>query len=300
MSLWAMILVVVSALLHAGWNVLSKRTQASGPAFFLSSSAAAAALLTPYVVWYLSQVGVAAIPMLFWVLLILSGIAQMIYLVGLSMAYQSSDIGMVYPIARALPVLMVGAGTVVLGYELSSSSWSGFVLMTVGCLFVPLTSFKQFRVTEYLNIGVLWAFIAALGTTGYALLDKEALIVLGQTFSWLVSDTKSAIFYLGLQFWAIALSIGAYSLVAERRGDFRQAWAFKKTSSVAGIMMASTYGLVLTAMTMTDNVSLVVALRQISIIFGLIFGMIWLAESAYVTRIVGAVLIVIGLVLTTF
>lgn len=62
-------------------------------------------------------------------------------------------------------------------------------------------------------------------------------------------------------------------------------------------MMASTYGLVLFAMTMTDNVSLVVALRQISIVFGLFMGIWFLSEKWYLTRGLGVTSIVAGIIL---
>jgi uncharacterized membrane protein len=67
---------------------------------------------------------------------------------------------------------------------------------------------------------------------------------------------------------------------------------------MAGIMMATTYGLVLYAMTMTENVSYVVALRQLSIVFGMIFGVILLGERFALTRSLGTFLIFVGLVLT--
>ncbi len=41
-------------------------------------------------------------------MLAFSGIAQIVYLVGLIMAYKHADVGVIYPIARALPVMMVG------------------------------------------------------------------------------------------------------------------------------------------------------------------------------------------------
>ena len=81
MSVWAMFLVVISAFLHAGWNLLSKSNKASGPAFFLASSSAAALLLTPYIIWYIDQVGVSAFPHAFWWILLASGIAQMLSLI---------------------------------------------------------------------------------------------------------------------------------------------------------------------------------------------------------------------------
>ncbi|MER2496948.1 EamA family transporter [Vibrio neptunius] len=298
MSVWAIFLVVISAFLHAGWNLLSKNNKASGPAFFLASSSAVALLLTPYVIWYIHQVGLTSFPNVFWQILLFSGIAQMIYLLGLGFAYKHADIGVIYPIARALPVLMVGAGTVALGYELSTLSWIGFSLITLGCLFAPLESFRQFHVNGYFNAGVCYALLAALGTTGYSILDKEALLVLESTFSHALSDRSSAIFYLGIQFWSIAVCLVVYLLVTRRLEDFKQAWMIKKPSALAGTMMATTYGLVLYAMTMTDNVSYVVALRQLSIVFGMVFGIIWLSEKFLLTRFTGTTLILVGLVLT--
>lgn len=298
MSIWAICLVVVSAFLHAGWNLLSKSNKVSGPAFFLASGSAAALLLTPYIVWYLHQVGLESFPGQFWLLLMVSGIAQVVYLLGLGFAYKHADIGLVYPIARSLPVLMVGLGSVVLGYSLSFAGWLGFGLITLGCLFVPIESLKQFKFKHYQNLGVLFALIAAIGTAGYSLVDKEALLVINQSVSHLVSDRKSAVFYLGIQFWAIVTPIALYLLLSGKKEDFSQAWSIRRTATMAGVMMSTTYGLVLYAMTMTENVSYVVALRQLSIVFGLIFGILFLGEKWLLTRVVGTLLILSGLIIS--
>ncbi|KLN66547.1 EamA family transporter [Vibrio sp. VPAP30] len=298
MSVWAICLVVVSAFLHAGWNLLSKSNKSSGTAFFLSSSAAASLVLAPYVIWYLSQVGVTNIPSTFWWMLLISGVAQFVYLIGLGHAYKHGDIGVIYPIARALPVLMVGAGTAILGYQLTTLVWGGFILITIGCLLVPLTSMRQLSVSDYMNTGVLWAVIAAVGTTGYSILDKEALHIVDVELSAIISNLQSAIFYLGIQFWTIFLVITIYVIGTRQWNEFSQAWSIKKTSAMAGIMMSTTYGLVLYAMTMTENVSYVVALRQLSIVFGMIFGVVFLRERLALTRSLGTGLIFAGLILS--
>jgi len=298
MSVWAICLVVVSAFLHAGWNLLSKSNKSSGTAFFLSSSAAASIVLAPYVIWYLNGVGIANIPATFWWMLLVSGVAQFIYLIGLGNAYKHGDIGVIYPIARALPVLMVGVGTALLGYQLTTLVWVGFVLITFGCLLVPLSSLRELRFSDYLNVGVLWAVIAAVGTTGYSILDKEALGIVDLELSHIISNLHSAIFYLGIQFWTIFLVITFYVIATRQWKEFSQAWSIKKPSAMAGIMMATTYGLVLYAMTMTENVSYVVALRQLSIVFGMIFGVLLLGERFALTRSLGTLLIFVGLVLT--
>ncbi|CDT91271.1 putative Phosphonate utilization associated transmembrane protein [Vibrio coralliirubri] len=298
MEFSAIVIVIISALLHAGWNVLGKSNQGSGSSFFLASGFAAAAILTPYLIWYVCSVGFANITLLFWQLLLLSGICQIIYLIGLGIAYKQADIGVIYPMARALPVLMVGLGTVLIGYELSINQWLGFALITLGCLFVPLKQFSELRLKAYLNLGVLWALIAAIGTTGYSIIDKEALLLLEPLSTPSITNKHTAIFYLGIQFWAIVLPLSLWLLVSNQRIEFHNAWLLRKRATLAGIMMASTYGLVLFAMTMTENVSLVVALRQVSIIFGVVMGIYFLKEKWHATRGVGVSLIIAGLVIS--
>lgn len=61
--------------------------------------------------------------------------------------------------------------------------------------------------------------------------------------------------------------------------------------------MGLTYGIVLYAMTMVENVSYVVALRQVSIIFGVFMGMWFLKEPWLNSRILGVLLVCSGLVI---
>lgn len=191
-----------------------------------------------------------------------------------------------------------GALTVALGYELNAQQWLGFLLITLGCVLVPVTSFRQITLGEYLNVGVFWALIAAFGTTGYSVVDKQALNLLTQQTSTILNDHYSAIFYLGVQFWVMGVPVLLWCIVSGSQQELQTAWMIRKSASMAGIMMASTYGLVLFAMTMTDNVSLVVALRQISIVFGLLMGVWLLAEKWYFTRGVGVLLILSGIILS--
>ncbi|MDR9828961.1 EamA family transporter [Vibrio sp. FNV 38] len=296
MDLLAITLVIISAVLHAGWNILGKSNSGSGLAFTMAASFSACLFLTPYLIWYLSTIGWTTLPRDFWAMLTISGLSQIVYLVGLIVAYKHADVGVVYPMARALPVMMVGALTMLLGYELSSQQWLGFLLITLGCVLVPLKHFRQVKLTSYLNVGVFWALIAAIGTTGYSIVDKQALQLLTTQSSAFVSNQYSAIFYLGAQFWAMGLPALAWCIITRNKQELKTAWDIRNNASMAGIMMALTYGLVLFAMTMTDNVSLVVALRQISIVFGLIMGSYYLAETWYRTRIAGVGLIVAGLI----
>ncbi|MGF1686486.1 multidrug transporter [Photobacterium japonica] len=306
MTLLAIVLVLLSAVIHASWNLLGKRNTGSGVAFSLAASGSAALLLSPFLLWYLFTIGWDTLSPAFWQLLLISGLCQLIYLVGLLVAYQHGDIGLIYPIARALPVLMVGGITRWLGLSLDNLQWLGFVLITIGCLIVPLSSFRQLSRAAYCNLGVGWALIAALGTTGYSVVDKAAMALLTELVHTLISDPLSALFYLGMQFWAMVLplllGIAVYAGIQRTRGHhtaiLAQTWQLRRNATLAGSMMAMTYGLVLFAMTMTDNVSLIVALRQFSIVVGLIMGTLFLKEKWYITRGVGVAAILGGILLT--
>ena len=55
MSIVPMALVVFSAILHAGWNILGKNNRGSGMAFTLAASATAAVILTPYIMVFIDR-----------------------------------------------------------------------------------------------------------------------------------------------------------------------------------------------------------------------------------------------------
>ncbi|AGH81914.1 hypothetical protein PCNPT3_09880 [Psychromonas sp. CNPT3] len=297
MSIFAILLIILSALLHASWNILSKSNKTSVHVFFFMASLCMALLLLPFLLWFYFSAGYEHFSPRFWYLIFFSGIFQIIYLMGLGLAYKNADVGVVYPIARALPVLIVGAFGFLLGDIILVKQWLGFLLITGGCILVPLISLRQFKLSHYLHVSIAWAVLAAIGTTGYSIIDKLALSELLLHLESQHTQAQIAIFYLGMQFWAATLPLGISFILTGNSHYFRQAWKIKKPAFLTGFMMAGTYGLVLYAMLLTTNVSLVVALRQVSIIFGLLLGFIFLKEKMYMPRIMGCLLMLLGLVI---
>lgn len=295
MSVWAIVLVLISAFLHASWNILGKTNKASVQSFFFMTALCMGLLLSPYLIWFYITAGSQYFSPEFWALLTVSGLLQIIYLLGLGFAYKKADVSLVYPMARSLPVLMVGCLVLSLGQSISSQQWVGFTLITGGCLLVPLTRLRALNLSNYYNMGVVWASIAAFGTAGYSIIDKLALSELLSHLHSIHQKPEIAVFYVGMQFWAIALPLALGFLVTGQLQQFKQAWQIKTPAFFAGFIMAMTYGLVLYAMLLTDNVSLVVALRQVSIVFGLMLAVMLLKEKIYATRIAGCMFILIGL-----
>lgn len=198
----AVSLVLFSTLLHASWNLLAKRGSGT-PGLF------------PRVLLVLAVPGVLVVlltewrgPALLadaWPFLLVAGAFQAAYFLGLTMGYRTGDLSLVYPLVRALPVLLVGVFDVLRGQVPGAAGSLGLLLVLVGCLLVavpPRTHRADLPDTQarlgdrrkreesfrsaarqgppaapnrrWHGAAIGWAVIAALGTVGYTVADKLA------------------------------------------------------------------------------------------------------------------------------
>lgn len=294
MSPITLALVLVSVCMHAGWNVLGKRNAPSLATFALAYGAGGA-LMLPLV---LLGPSLTALPSAFWGWLALSGLCQMLYMGGLAWAYARGDVSVLYPIARALPVVMVPLVSIALLGSRVLDIWDGLgmVLVVAGALCLPLSHPQARRLSTYLTPAMGFALLAAAGTVGYSLIDKQALgLMQGAGHSGL---TAGAVFMV-LQ--ALMTLTWAVPLLAMLPAERRRLPALRQQGLAmlvaTGLMMTCTYGLVLIALALTDEVSYVVALRQLSIPVGVLMGVLWLKEPASRAKALGTLVMLAGLVL---
>jgi drug/metabolite transporter (DMT)-like permease len=298
LTLTALALILASAGIHAGWNLLSKRNGAT-LAFFLAAVLAACLALLP--------VGVAlrgvltSIPWQVWGLLAATGACQAVYYFGLAGAYRRGELSVVYPLARALPVLLVAGVSLALGRgeSITSLGLAGMALVAAGCFVLPLQSFRLAASGLRWNAVVLLAGLAALGTTGYTLIDDAALRWLRELPGIGVGRVELTLLYSFLE--TVSLTVWTAALVAlqgAERVEFtaldRRLWG---RAAVAGIGMVLAYGLVLLAMGYVRDVSYVSAFRQVSIPLGALVGLWVEKEPAYPPKLAGIGLITLGLAL---
>lgn len=298
MTTVAILLVTISAFVHAFWNLLGKRQNPSA-AFFFLASAFAAICFTPLLLIYRDTL--AAIPGRVWVWVALTSLFEAIYYIGLAGAYRHGDLSVAYPLARALPVILVALLTagLNLGKPLSLVGVAGILLVVVGCLLLPLRSFQQHHLDRPLIIFYLLASLAALGTTGYTLVDNQALLDLRNAPGIGLSRIEIAFFYLALSSITITLTMGLYILLsAGERAELTKTWqAGKRVAFITGLLIVGTYGLVLAAMEYADNVSYIAAFRQLSIPLGAVLGVLVQREPVYRTKVASIAIIFAGLVL---
>lgn len=296
MSWIAISLVLVSALLHASWNLLGKKVSPS-IAFFSLAFIAGVLPLTPVafpLIWGENELFKALFPYL-----LVSGFCQMVYVSGLALAYASGAMSVAYPLARAIPVMLVALVSAALGMSSLSgvSAYLGVVLVLAGAFILPMHHFKDFRTEHYANPSTVLALLAALATTGYSLADKLAIDLMSNKM--MHSSLEIAITYIWLQgiFATVFLLILQSFRSADRHNLYDVLIGQKKTALITGSMITITYLLVLWAMQFTENVSYVVALRQASIPIGALLGVFIFKESLGLTKGLALVMLSIGVVL---
>lgn len=298
MSVTAVVLILISAVSHASWNLLGKKDNPS-ISFFLLTNFCGIILFSPFILLHLEQVQM--LPARLWFFLVMSGFCQAVYFSGLAGAYRFGDMSVAYPLARSSPVIVVAIVTLALGRgnQISPQSILGILLVVSGCFLVPLLRFSHFRIGNYLNPTCILALIAAFGTAGYSIIDDEALRLLRNLESIPLGNTVRTILYGSLQGCFILAWLCLFVLVSpSERKRFRvvlNAGVIKP--AITGVLMFSTYAMVLISMAFVRNVSYVVAFRQVSILVGTVFGVIFLKEKLHPPRLVGVIIIFIGLIL---
>ena len=298
MTLLASILIFISVFMHVAWNMLSKSTRPS-TAFYLIMNFVGGIIWLPFFIR--SGASFSGLPTLFYILLLGSCLFEVIYMYGLAHGYKHGDISLIYPVVRALPVVMLAVITLVfgIGKPFDMLTLGGMVMIACGCFIMPFASFRNISFRSLNTLAILFIALGAMGTTGYTLCDSQALKLVSTGSG---SLTRSAT--LGYLFLIqMGLTLGEVPLIvfdpAERR-------AFKEFRSkeiiypiISGVCSSGAYALILFAMQHVTNVSFIQAFRQLSLPLGFIAGVIFLHEKISATKVTGLLLILVGLVTTT-
>ena len=300
MSWVAIVLLLVSACIHAGWNLLSKHQHPTAR-FFLAASMAGVVCSFPCLVIFRRTLPAISAEM--WALAVVSGGFQALYYLGLSKAYRNGDMSLVYPLARATPVLLVCLLSVALGRgkTISPLCIAGMLILVPGCFILPMKRFDDLRLGNYLNTWVLFALAAAIGTTGYSLIDDHVLREMrsAEDGGLGLKPHTAALIYVAIINIIAALWLWGYVLVRKRlsRSAEEEPRLSLGKAVLAGVFIYLGYTLILVAMGFARNVSYIVAFRQVSIPLGALLGVGVLKEGAHAPKGLGVLMTFSGLVL---
>jgi phosphonate utilization associated putative membrane protein len=281
---WPIVLAVLfGAVLHAGWNALVKSSGDKELDTALVHFLGALVALPPLLL-------VGAPPQAAWPFIGASLVVHVAYYVTLAGAYKHGELGMTYPIMRGSAPLLVALGSsLVLGESLSPLAWAGVIGVTVGVAMVGLA-----------HPGEALHHRRALG---FAL--ANAVVIMTYTFidgsgvRTAVAAGGSAASYVLLLFVLDGFPYPAMVVLrrdaAGRRAivDYaRRRWPLAALGGAASI---GSYAIALWAMTRAP-VAAVSALRETSVLFATLLGAWLLKERLGAQRLVGALVIVGGVI----
>ncbi|MBS1300872.1 EamA family transporter [Loktanella sp. SALINAS62] len=268
--------VLGAALLHAGWNAVIKTGADKQTAMLVLSlgNAVTGALVVATRPWPQPEV---------WVWIALSGAIHAAYQLFLAYAYEQGDLSRVYPLARGAAPMIVLAVTLVFALDpVTPMEIAGVLLLGSGLAVMTRGIFTDRESARMIP----FALGAACSTAGYTLVDGLGVRVGGDALAytgWLL--IMAAVFYVPI---VLALRGNA---VVPRSGAI---WA---KGLVAGAMSFVAYAIVVWAM-QTTPIALVAALRETSILFAVALGIAVFGERINRAKLVAAVLIVGGVVMT--
>jgi drug/metabolite transporter (DMT)-like permease len=290
----ALVLVALSAVFHAAWNILLK--SAGDPLRAATVGMTAATVVgVPLAAGAWLLLGRVPIPLEVWALGIGSGVVETAYFILLSSAYRRGDLSLVYPLARGTaPLLAVAIAASVLGEQLPTMAWLGVLLVITGLLLVqrPWRLLQQQGRADRAAAGL--ALLTGLAIASYTAIDSVAV------------GLASPIVYAGILFTVgTAGLLGIDAVRRTRAGPAardmvgRGARPEAARSVLGGLLMFTGYGLVLVALSLAP-LAVVAPLRESAIVFTAGWGVARMGEAraggGRTTRIAGSVLIVAGIV----
>jgi drug/metabolite transporter (DMT)-like permease len=295
----AIALVLVAAVLHAGWNVLLKtsgdtlttavRLQAFGTAILVPIGTAA---------WLAN--GMPAVSGAAIGLAVVSGVLEAAYFVLLASAYRRGPLSLVYPLARgSAPLLAVVIGIGLLGERLVPLAMAGVACLLVG-IFLVARPWQALRAAGQAQRGAVgFALATGASIAAYSAVDRLGV---RETEPWIYGSilavvatilTASAVIggrRLGL---LAPMPVRAVDAPDDRLGALVR-------DATAGVLSLGAYLLVLFAYAIAP-LATVAPLRESGIVLAAAWGAIRLREAAgrrdAGTRIAAAGLVVVGAVL---
>jgi len=302
LNLIALLLILISAIIHALWNLLTKQSR-DKLAFIWWSMLAILFIYFPLFLWYLRQSSMPLSEIWFWP--IVSGFFQAAYCVLLAFAYERGDLSIIYPLSRGSAPVFITIGAIwLLNERLSLTGIIGISIVVFGiyilhlhllqfsALLKPIRSLTQ----KDSQLGIL----TGMTISAYHIVDKKAISVIHPIVYLYLVQIFLFIFLSIFVFWYTCRKDRALGPLKPTITGFavlkRELEANKLPIVLVGFLCYFAYVLVLFAMSMTQ-VSYVATVRNFSIVVATVLGATALKEPYVSIRLPASLLITLGIIL---
>lgn len=271
----AVVLILVSAFLHAAVNILTKRAN-DKYAMRLLIGVFSAIMVTPFLFFVPLPQGRAV-----W-LLLLTAAVHAVYELFVVKSYESSAFSAVYPVARGTGPLFTALGAILLlGEPAPVVEIAGILMISGGVIALGLSH----RQTEGAGTGLLYALATGLTIGCYTVIDASGVRSVENPFSYVLWFFVA----YGAAVLVTAPGIRGRAVVVEARRQWR-------LGILLGLLALGTYGLAMLAYRFGATAKLA-ALRETSVLFGAAMAARFLGERMNGPRWLAAGVIAAGAIL---
>ena len=266
-------LVMLSALMHAGWNAIAKRGH--------DGLVAMALIKAPNLAISLIVLAVAGLPdPAGWPYLMASTGVNLLYFYFLLNAYRAGDLSVAYPVARGVAPLLVLLFSFLFLHEVPTGGAIAGVLVISFGIFLIAT---QRRATRQHYHAMLWAGGVGLCISIYTIIDGTGARAGGNPVGYVAVLN----IFTGIAICGAAMRRRRAALAAALRADWLN-------GLIGGTMMLASYTLVVYALTIAPMAP-VAALRETSVVFAAIIGTMMFREPFGGRRVLAAVAVAAGI-----
>jgi len=265
--------VLAAAVTHAIWNAIAHGIKDQTLAFALIGVGGTAAAIPLIIATALPRPAS-------WPYLLASVAIHVFYVLLLMQCYRLGEFSQVYPLARGVSPLVVTILAAVLLHEhLALPQIAGVIVVSAALAFLVFGGRRPGR----------GAFLAAVGTgltiAAYTMADGVG-----------VRLSHSPAGYIAWLMLLQSLCVPMFALIRRRGVVLKQPPRILLSGLAAGALSVLAYGLVLWAQT-RGALAPIAALRETSVVFGAIIGMLVFREPFGRARITATVLVVGGILL---
>ncbi|MEU8250906.1 DMT family transporter [Nonomuraea sp. NPDC048916] len=278
MSPWALVLVLVAAVTHASWNVLSKQAaRADGIVFVWLVALASTVVWGPLFAGFLLVTGTRP-DLTDLGLIAVSAAIHLGYFVLLQKGYGKGDLSVVYPVARGTgPMLASLVAVLVLDEHPGPAGVAGIVLVGVGVFMMSGGGRGDLR-------GLAFGLVVGVLIAGYTIWDSQVVSAFAVAPLMLVYAGEA-----GRALMLLPVVLGRRELILPTWREHR--WPVLG----AAVLSFLSYLLVLFAFTMAP-VSVVAPAREVSVLVAVLLGGRLLSEGHLPRRLIAASVILGGIV----
>jgi drug/metabolite transporter (DMT)-like permease len=267
MGIGDVVAALLSAVLHAAWNAAVKAsarpTEAMAAQMLMS-----AMLAVPGLIW------MGLPPSASWPWIAASTLMNIVTVTALLRAYELGGFGVVYPVVRAVSVvLVVPLAALLVGERLGLEAIAGVGLVAVS---LGILAGGARRDRSYTSAALAWTFFAGLSTAAYVLCDARGVRLAGSPWSY-----------------GFAVSVANAAAMSWRQRHVGTPWRLLRSNWViaapAALASVASYLLILWVWSHAP-IAPAAALRDTSAVFAILIAVAWLKEPFTRSRLVAVLL----------